>query len=51
MSKSLFNKVADLQLYYNKKRLQHRCFPVNIEEFSRTRFLHITPPVAASEPT
>ena len=32
-----------------KKRLQHRCFPVNFAKFLRTpTFFHITPPVAAS---
>ena len=31
---SLFNKVADLRVYnFIKKRLQHRCFPVNIAKF------------------
>ena len=30
MLEPLFNKVADL-----KKRLQHRCFPVNIAKFLR----------------
>ena len=34
MLEFLFNKVADLQVYYfMKKRLQHRCFPVNIARF------------------
>ena len=34
---SLFNKVADLEAYnFTKKRLQRRCFPVNIAKFSRT---------------
>ena len=45
---SLFNKVADLKAHnLIKKRIQHMCFPVNIEKFSRTVF-HRTPPVAAS---
>ena len=30
---SLFNKVAGLQDNYIKKRIQHRCFPVNIAKF------------------
>ena len=34
-----FNKVAVLKsCNFIKKRLQYRCFPVNIEEFSRTSF-------------
>ena len=41
--KSLFNKVADLQVatgaYFIKKRLQHRCFLVNIGKFLRTSIL------------
>ena len=37
MLESLFNKVADRKAYnLIKKRLQHRCFPVNIEKFLRT---------------
>ena len=40
---SLFSKVASLEAYkFIKKRLQHRCFPVNIANFLRT------PPVAVS---
>ena len=34
---SLFNKVAGLSL--QKKRLWHRCFPVNFAKFLRTPFL------------
>ena len=35
----LFNKVAGLQAYNSiKKRLQHRCFPVNIAKYLRTAF-------------
>ena len=30
------------------KRLQHRCFPVNIAKFLRTAFFYRTPPVVAS---
>ena len=38
--KSLFNKVAGLQACnFTKKRLQHRCFPVNIVKFLRTPIL------------
>ena len=34
---SLFNKVADLQICnFIKKRLKHRCFPVNTAKFLRT---------------
>ena len=31
-----------------KKRLQHRCFPVNFVKYLRTPFLHRTRPVVAS---
>ena len=31
-----------------KKRLWHRCFPVNAGKFLRTAFIARTPPVAAS---
>ena len=30
---SLFNKVADLKASIIKKRLEHRCFPVNVAKF------------------
>ena len=44
-----FNKVAGLRpATLFKKRLQHRYFPVNIAKFSRSVFLYITPPAAAS---
>ena len=32
-----------------KKRLWHRCFPVEFAKFLRTTFLYRTPPVATSE--
>ena len=36
---SLFNKSAGLQVCnFMKKRLQHRCFPVNIAKYLRTAF-------------
>ena len=36
---SLFNKVVDLQsCNFIKRRLQHRCFPVNIAKILRTAF-------------
>ena len=39
MLKSLFNKVAGLKACnFVKKRLQHRCFPVNIAKCLRTAF-------------
>ena len=39
MLESLFNKVAGLKACnFIKKRLQHRCFPVNIAKFLRTSF-------------
>ena len=31
-----------------KKRLQHRCFPVKFEKYSRNTFFHRIPPVTAS---
>ena len=41
MLESLFNKVAGLQCCnFIKKRLQHRCFPVNIAKFLRTAILN-----------
>ena len=40
MLESYFNKVAGLQAYnFIKKRLQHRCFPVNITKLLRTSIL------------
>ena len=40
MLESLFNKVVGLQACnFIKKRFQHRCFPVNIENFLRTPIL------------
>ena len=45
----LFNKVAVLKAYnFIKKRLQHRCFPVNIAKILRTAFFKRTPLVAAT---
>ena len=39
MLEILFSKVAGLQdRYFSKKRLQHRCFFVNIAKFLRTAF-------------
>ena len=36
---SLFNKVADIRpATVLKKRLQHKCFPVNFAKFLRTNF-------------
>ena len=51
---SHFNKVAGLKAIkkncnFIKKRLSHRCFPVNFAKFLRTAFLYGTPPVTASE--
>ena len=43
MLESLFNKFAGLQASnFATKRLQHRCFPVNIAKFLKTIFLHNT---------
>ena len=40
MLEPLFNKVAGLQACnFIKKRLQHRCFALNIVKFSRTPIL------------
>ena len=45
-----FNKVAGLSLAsLLKKRLWHRCFPVNFVKFLRTPFFNRTPPVAPSD--
>ena len=45
-----FNKVADRPATLLKRRLWHRCFPVNFEEFPRTPFIiYRTPLVAASK--
>ena len=39
VSESLFDKVAGLKAYnFNKKRLQHRCFPVKLAKVLRTPF-------------
>ena len=43
-----FNKVAGLgPATLLKRRLLHRCFPVNFVKFLRTTFFHRTPLVAA----
>ena len=40
---SLFNNVAGLKFCdFIKKRLQHRCFPVNIVKFLGTAFFFIS---------
>ena len=51
LCKSLFfDKVADLSpAILLKKKLWHRCFPVNFAKFLRRPFYYRTPPVAASE--
>ena len=42
-TKFFFNKVAGLMpATLLKKRLWHRCFPVNLEKFSKTLFLQNT---------
>ena len=49
MLESLFKKVAGLRLAtLIKKKLQQRCYPVNIAKFLRTVFYR-TPPAAASD--
>ena len=41
MLESVFNKVVGLKACnFIKKRLQHRCFPVNVGEFLRTPILN-----------
>ena len=43
MAESLFNKVAGLRpATLLKKRLRHKCFPVNFTKFLRTTFLQDT---------
>ena len=43
VSESLFSKVASLEACnFIKKRLQHRCFPVNIAKFLRKFYLKNT---------
>ena len=37
-----FNKVADLRLFFKKKRLWHRCFHMNFAKILRTPFLQDT---------
>ena len=45
-----FNRVAGLRpAILLKKRLWHRCFPVNFVKFLRTPFFYRTPLVVASE--
>ena len=45
-----FIKVTGLRpATLSKKRLWHRCFPVNYAKFLRTPFIHKTPLVAASD--
>ena len=37
---SLFNKISGFQAWnFIEKRLQHRCFPVNVTKLLRTAFL------------
>ena len=46
-----FNKVASLRpATLLKKRLQHKCFPVNLVKFLRIIFLRSTPETASSSP-
>ena len=48
--KSLFNKVAALKACnFIKKRLQHKCFPVNIAKFFKNSLFYRKPLVAASK--
>ena len=47
-----FNKVTGLSpATLLKKKLWHRCFPVNFAKFLRTPFFYRTPPVIASDMT
>ena len=46
---SLFNKVAGVKAYnFIKKRLRHRCFPVNTAKIFKNSFFYRTPLIAAS---
>ena len=45
----IHRKTSVLESLFIKKKLQHRCFPVNIAKFLRTDFSYRTPMVAASE--
>ena len=45
----LLKKVFLKYVLFIKKRLQRRCFSVNIAKFSRTSFFYRTPPVATSD--
>ena len=51
--KSLACKYCDIfkntQYNFIKKRLRHRCFPVNFSKFLRARFFYRTSSVAASD--
>ena len=51
MLEYLFNKIVGLgSCSFIKKRIQHRCFPVNTEKFLKIACFKTTPPpVAASE--
>ena len=42
--------MTEAPAYLFKKRLWHRCFPVNFANFKKT-FLYRAPPVAASDNT
>ena len=49
MPESLFDKVVGLRsATLLKKRLWHRCLPVNFAKFLRTSFFYRTPLVTAS---
>ena len=49
MSNSLFDKVRELRSTTSlKKKLRHKCLPVNFANFSRTAFFYRTFPVADS---
>ena len=44
-----FNKVAGLRpVTLLKKKLQHRCFPVNFAKILRVPFFYRTPPTASA---
>ena len=50
LPQSLFsNKVAGWDCNFIKKKLRHRCFPVNFAKFLRKLFFQRTSPVAASK--
>ena len=46
--KKFHRKTSELESLFNKKKIQHRCFPVKFTKFLKTRSFYRAPPVAAS---